>query len=296
MQPTAEEVRAQLERLLASEALATTARLGRFLRFVVERTLAGEGNQLKEYAVGVEVFDRGEQYDPRIDSIVRVEAGRLRAKLDEYYSRAGATDAVIVRIPRGSYVPVFERRLNTSPPAEAASTGARAHPPASRTRWRPAFAVVSAAVLLLASATWWTGVEPAGESPPAVPIVAVLPFAHYSTDPAEALLAARITDGVTSELVRSTSLAVVSRTSTLEFAGVRRPLREVAQALNANMVVEASVLTDGDRLRVQARLVDPEVDRKVSLHEFEGTREDLDGLQRRIAAAIIAAARPDVPR
>ena len=126
--------------------------------------------------------------------------------------------------------------------------------------------------------------------------VAVLPFASYSTDPADALLAARITDGVTGELVRTGSLDVVSRTSTLQFANVRRPLREVAQSLNANIVVEGSVLTDGDRVRVQARVVDPHVDRKLSLHEFEGGRNDLDELQRKIAKLIDAPARPAVTR
>ena len=90
MEPSPEEVRAQLERLLASEALATSSRLRRFLSFIVERTLDGEGQKLKEYAVGIEVFDRDDQYNPRIDSIVRVEAGRLRARLDEYLQSGGS--------------------------------------------------------------------------------------------------------------------------------------------------------------------------------------------------------------
>ena len=84
MEPTADQVRDQLDRILASEAFANADRLSRFLRYIVERTLAGEGDRLKEYAVGVGVFERNEQYDPRVDSIVRVEAGRLRAKIDEY--------------------------------------------------------------------------------------------------------------------------------------------------------------------------------------------------------------------
>src|SRR5215475_5372221 len=77
MQPTADEVRAELERALASVSFVGTTRLSRFLHFVVERSLAGESDRLKEYVIGIEVFDRDEHYDPRIDSIVRVEAGRL---------------------------------------------------------------------------------------------------------------------------------------------------------------------------------------------------------------------------
>ena len=90
-QPSAEDVRRQLGRLLASDGFANADRMSRFLRYVVERTLAGESDRLKEYAIGVDVFDRNEAYDPRIDSIVRVEAARLRSKVDEYVqpNRAG---------------------------------------------------------------------------------------------------------------------------------------------------------------------------------------------------------------
>ena len=114
MQPTGDEVRAQLQRLLASAALGGSTRLRRFLSFTVERALAGDGQPLKEYTVGIEVFDRGPDYDPRIDSIVRVEAGRLRARLDEHYRGAGSGDPVIIRIPRGGYTPIFEHRVGAS--------------------------------------------------------------------------------------------------------------------------------------------------------------------------------------
>ena len=72
---------AQLDRILASDVFANADRMSRFLRFVVERALAGESDQLKEYVVGIEVFGRDDRYDPRLDSIVRVEARRLRTKI-----------------------------------------------------------------------------------------------------------------------------------------------------------------------------------------------------------------------
>ena len=78
MTPTREDVLGQLEKVLGSELFQSAGRLSRFLRFVTERALAGESERLKEYVIGVEVFDRDAQYDPRLDSIVRVEAGRLR--------------------------------------------------------------------------------------------------------------------------------------------------------------------------------------------------------------------------
>src|SRR5688572_24057144 len=123
--PSADDVRSQLERMVASQPFAAAPRLRRFLRYVVDRVLAGEGGELKEYTIGVDVFERGPEYDPRIDSIVRVEAGRLRAKVDEYYSGEGAGDRVIVRIPRGGYVPLFEIREAALPaPTPASPRGA----------------------------------------------------------------------------------------------------------------------------------------------------------------------------
>src|SRR5262245_13370184 len=88
------DVRAELDRILTSTGFSSAGRASRMLRYVVDKTLAGEGDQLKEYAVGVEVFERDEQYDPRIDSIVRVEAGRLRTKLDEYYNGEGSASGM----------------------------------------------------------------------------------------------------------------------------------------------------------------------------------------------------------
>src|SRR5262245_47418808 len=110
--PPRDEVERQLHRVLESEAFANADRARRFLRYVVARTLAGEGDRLKEFVIGVDVFDRDDQYDPRIDSIVRVEAGRLRNKLDQYYRSAGDDDRVLIRVPRGSYVPEIEWRAS----------------------------------------------------------------------------------------------------------------------------------------------------------------------------------------
>src|SRR3974377_1399410 len=76
-------IRGQLERILNSKAFARSPRISRFLSFVVEQTLAGQENKLKEYLLGVEVFGRLDSFDPRIDSIVRVEARRLRFKLEK---------------------------------------------------------------------------------------------------------------------------------------------------------------------------------------------------------------------
>jgi TolB-like protein len=295
MSPTADEVRLQLDRLLASDALANSDRLCRFLRYVVERTLAGEADRLKEYAIGVDVFDRDERYDPRLDSIVRVEAGRLRTKIEAYYNGHGREDAVVIWLRRGSYVPTFERReaIATAERPEAAAVSGAPRRTRRRGLW---LAVAGAGVLAASLAVWRVTPGSDGERPTSQLTIAVLPFAQYSTDPASALLAARVTDGVSSELVRLGTLAVVSRTSTVQAAAGSKSLREVARTLGADVVMEASLVAEGGRVRVEARLVDAARDRKFWVGSFTGDRATLTELQRRIAAATAEAALTRRPR
>ena len=125
---------------------------------------------------------------------------------------------------------------------------------------------------------------------PAVSI-AVLPFTEYSTDPEGRLIAARLTDGVTKELARIGTLGVASHTSALQFAdGPRRPLREIAQMLNVDVIMEGSVRKMGDRIEVGVRLVDAATNRKVWVRDFVGDAGDPPDLERRIATAAAPAA------
>lgn len=106
----AAEIRAQLDLVLRSRAFIQSHRIRRFLQFVVEESLLGQPHRLKEYLIGLEVFDRREAFDPRVDSIVRVEARRLRYKLEEYYRTEGREDGIRIVLRKGSYVPIFEYR------------------------------------------------------------------------------------------------------------------------------------------------------------------------------------------
>jgi TolB-like protein/Flp pilus assembly protein TadD len=100
-------VRAHLRRLLASERIASADSIVRLLKYTVEKTLAGESGVLKEYTLGIDVFGRGEAFDPKIDSIVRVQARKLRARLKEYYAGEGLQDQIRIEYHKGSYVPRF---------------------------------------------------------------------------------------------------------------------------------------------------------------------------------------------
>jgi len=105
----------QLNRILASRAFRQADRLKRFLAFIVEETLAGRGEQLKEFAVGVEVFGKPESFDPRNDPIVRVQARRLRAHLALYYREEGQADPLVLELPKGGYAPIFRAQRSATP-------------------------------------------------------------------------------------------------------------------------------------------------------------------------------------
>ena len=97
----------QLDRVLSSTTFRQVDRLKRFLSFIVAESLAGRGDQLKEYVIGVQVFDKDASFDPRADPIVRVQARRLRARLVRYYHEEGGPDGIVIELPKGGYAPVF---------------------------------------------------------------------------------------------------------------------------------------------------------------------------------------------
>ncbi|HEV2444414.1 MAG TPA: hypothetical protein VGS58_00770, partial [Candidatus Sulfopaludibacter sp.] len=110
----------QLGRIVASKAFRQSDRLKRFLTFIVEETIAGRGERLKEFVVGVEVFDKPDGFDPRNDPIVRVQARRLRSQLARYYREEGQDDAVVIDLPKGGYAPMI--RQQKSAPAKRSAT------------------------------------------------------------------------------------------------------------------------------------------------------------------------------
>src|SRR5262245_3000875 len=107
-QPPAHAGLEELERLLASGDFDGTPRSRAFLRFIVEETLGGRQDGLTQTALATRVFGRRQDFDPTIDPIVRIQAGRLRRSLERYYLLAGARSPVRIDLPRGGYVPHFK--------------------------------------------------------------------------------------------------------------------------------------------------------------------------------------------
>src|SRR5579862_1038229 len=171
----AESVREQMDRILADPLFSGADRRARLLRFLVEESLKGQGGSLKESLLAVEVFGRSGDHDPKVDSLVRVEMGRLRSRLIEYYAQAGRLDPVRVEIPKGRYEPVFVFREGDPEPL------AETKPELAAPRRRYPIYIVAACALALGLAVFAWKSRP-GPDTSASPSVAVLPVVNFSTD------------------------------------------------------------------------------------------------------------------
>src|SRR5580658_6507736 len=269
---SAEAVRKELELILASAGFARNERLSRFLRVIVERHLEGRDGDLKESVIGIEVFGRQPGFDAKQDSTVRTEAGRLRARLAQYYAGDGIGDRVIIELPKGGYIPAFRR----SGAVEKDKTWYR----------RPWLVGALAAFAVAVCASWlWFQHRSAPIS------IAVLPLTNLSPDPANDYFA----DGLTDELIRDLSiidgLAVRSHTSSFVFKGTPRNVREAGEQLQAEYILEGSVLRTGQKLRIIAQLVRARDDFSLWSGRFDRELTDVVAIQDDISRGIVNSLR-----
>ncbi|HUI78651.1 MAG TPA: hypothetical protein VLY24_12060 [Bryobacteraceae bacterium] len=146
---------AQIERILQSKTLRLSEVQRRLLTYLAERSLAGEADDLKEYAVGIDALGKPSSYDPRQESVVRMHVARLRQKLAEYYRTEGAADPVLVDLPKGGFKITFEARQAPVDPAPAPAAVQKLH-----SRWMRKEAVVTAGIVLLAGVTYLAARSP----------------------------------------------------------------------------------------------------------------------------------------
>ncbi len=274
----AAEVRAHLEKVLASPGFVEAGRLGPFLRYIVGRVLAGEGSTLKEAVIGIEVFQRDAGYDPRIDPIVRVEARRLRSRLTEYYEGPGVSDPLRIDLPKGAYVPAFAV-------VPAAAT------PTARTPWRRLVAGFLIAALFTATVVViyrWTRKRGVSDRPPSV---AVLPFVNLSPDPSNEYFSDGLAEELIDSLTKIEGLRVAARSSSFQFKGKSADVRDVGQKLGVGAVVEGSVRKSGDRLRVTAQLISASDGYHLWSQTYEREMKDVFAIQDEISRAIVNSLR-----
>jgi TolB-like protein len=105
-------VEQELENIFHAPYFAESGILKKFLSFIVQETILGRSNCLKEYTIAIKVLEKPLNFNPQENGIVRIHAGRLRRALSRYYSEMGRDDQIVITIPKGKYVPVFANRSN----------------------------------------------------------------------------------------------------------------------------------------------------------------------------------------
>ena len=241
-------IREQLVRILRSGPFQKSSRKQRFLEYIVNETLAGRS--VKGYDVALEVFGRPESFDPAVDPVVRVEAGRLREKLREYYGADGQGDHIRIDLPKGTYTPHIEFQREV---------GLRIAP------------------------------RPTEEVSSTFPTVAVLPFDDLSAGQNLGYFGDGVAEDIITVLSQFPDLAVVARTSSFTYKGQAVDIRRVGQELGVGYVVEGSVRKDGDRLQIVSQLIETENGEHVWAERFDRAGMDPWALQDEVTGMIVSA-------
>ena len=244
-------IQAQLDRILSSGLFINSERLRRFLRYAVQQAAEGQAHQLKEYSLGVSVFDKRDSFDPRFDPIVRVEAGRLRTRLKRYYETEGSSDPLVIDLPKGSYVPRFESPAMSRPAPQVA-------PPAP--------------------------VEKRDQTPSAI---AVLPFSDHSPNRDQEYFCDGITEELINALTKIPGLRVVAWRSARRLRGKTHDIPKIAEQLKAGTVLAGSVRKAGERVRVTVQLIRTSDGSYLWSEIYEREMKDIFSIQEGISHAIV---------
>jgi TolB-like protein len=227
--------------------------MSRFLRFCVEETLAGRASELKEFTLGLGVFDRPPDFDPRTDPIVRVEARRLRDKLATYYRSDGASDDLVLELPKGGYAP----RLRVLRPENTAGSRTPAAPSESRSIR-----------------------------------LAVLPFENLTTNrTGDDYFSEGLSEELIHLLTRIPGLEVIAWTTSARLAatGSDHAAQSMFERLDLQYYIRGAVRTAaGNQVRVSVQLVELPASRYVWSEVYERAVGDLLSMESEIAQAIAA--------
>ncbi|MBK8176642.1 MAG: hypothetical protein IPK66_15660 [Rhodospirillales bacterium] len=306
-QPSAADVRGQLERILASNSFAASSKCKALFRFLVEETLAGRGDRLKGFTVAVAVFGRDETFDSQTDPVVRLEARRLRRGLDGYYANDGTRDPVRISIPKGAYVPLFgwqdggdvngpSAQSPVAPevvPEPTTDTGLdRAARRSDRARRHILVFGLAAIVLLIAAGggRWlWTRhlLESAGPATPEPQehgaTIIVLPFEALSDGNEDKYLAAGLSQQLIADLMRFDAFRLYSAAASFR-QGAEADTVDLGRSLAVAFVVKGSVRSGGGVVRIGVQLVEATsgrmlwsetFDRKLTPDNLLDVQEDL---------------------
>lgn len=304
-----DDILSQLDRILSSQDFDASERNRRFLSYIVEETLAGRGDRIKAYSIAVSAFDCDKDFDPNVNPVIRIEAGRLRRALERYYLTAGRADPVLITIPKGRYVPKF-RMTEAEPDHEMAVDegvpDAPTRPPPDRPTPPPLRVValllvglsIAVGVALGSGATAWiTQPKPAQVSPLSTarkePAILVATFQSDVADASLGNFARGMTREMVAGLTRFNDLLVFAADTSFQYGPVA-DIRHLVAALGVDYVLVGGMSEADRRVRITAALVSARDDRHLWSGTFEGdlSASSLLAIQESIAAQVVRALAP----
>jgi adenylate cyclase len=262
--PADEDIRAQLERIIASQEFPNIGHGHAFLRYVVEEALSGRAERIKGYSIAIEVFNRNEGFT-QDDPVVRIEAGRLRRTLERYYLVAGQDDPVRIDIPKGKYIPSFTWNDSMAEPVGVEGDPLPESPtPAKILRQRIPLLVLAALSVLVCIgllAYWVVGPATSEVSARSViaspegPTLVIAPFANLGEGPEANLYALGLTEELLTALPRFKELKVFGRETSETLSPEIAP-SHIRGKLGVRYLLAGGVRVSDRRVRVTARLLD----------------------------------------
>ena len=260
--PGEQDVRHTVARILATAGFMRSKRLSELLCYLVEEALAGRGDRIKATTVAMDIYGRSEEFDQQSDPIVRVEAGRLRQRLNDYYREDGQGDAIFIEIPKVTYRPRFSVR-DTKTSTETQAPPTLEHRPRyftdSRRLTFVVFAMALAGLLLYVlpdhnDVTPGTSVRSAMDRP----FIMVMPFEYRAEEPTYQGLSLGLVESLTTTLSKVSGLSVMAPTS-IEEAGDNLSGGEIstlAERYGVTHLTRGSITTNSEQLIINIQLVD----------------------------------------
>ena len=216
--PDPEDVSRELERILSSKVFKKSAVLSNFLRYVVTETLGNKVDEIKEYSIAVKALGKPVDFNPQIDAVIRIHAGRLRRSLLEYYNEEGKGDQILISIIRGSYVPEFSIRNEKTE-------------------------VISSSI------------QATVENKSPVYRLAVLPFKNLTGLQENDFMVDGFCEQLSSDLAQFPEVAVIAYFSTSKFRSERPDIREAGRELDASHFITGAIYRDKKHLRISMQLI-----------------------------------------
>jgi TolB-like protein len=302
-----QSIRRELELIVSSNGFAGSKRCQEFLRLIVERTLAGQFDLLRERMIGVEMFGRQVDYDTSNDAVVRVRATEVRKRLAQYYAELDGTSAVRIELPAGSYVPRFsweraegipELQPGSKSAATAENVAAQPRTDQSETNHptseRRLIAGIGLCLIVLAAIAYFNRQRLLPSGAGRIQSIVVLPLENLSGDPKQDYFADAMTEELTVDLGQVSALRVISRTSAMMYKNTKKSLPDIARELRVDGVVEGSVVREGNEAKITAQLIDATSDRHIWARTYTRGLGSVLTLQREVAQEIADAIRVEL--